>query len=175
MKQVYKTPFLTSLLYDTSRIYKPSNAFIKSPRQDLVKDCSLSTGARLLVLLLTGWSGTGQAIETTRGIVGRHLGRSARTISRYLQQAQEAGYLTIAYTKDLIGYITGLKIYLNFSRIKPPQIKKIAPQSRTNGAWSGMANTNSKYIFKRDNTKQEQDYQTKLNEILARNGLNKLE
>ena len=89
---------------------------------------------RCMLALLVGWAGQEQAIETTRGIIAKHIGRSVRQISRYLAEAVEAGYLTYAYTKDRIGYITGIKIYLNFAALKPQKpIKKSQKNRRKTG------------------------------------------
>ena len=125
MKHFLKTPYLKTLLAPKTAIYKSNKAFIKPIKQDFIKDSRLLPMNRCMLALLVGWAGQEQAIETTRGIIAKHIGRSVRQISRYLAEAVEAGYLTYAYTKDRIGYITGIKIYLNFAALKPQKpIKK---------------------------------------------------
>ena len=73
-----------------------------------------------MLSLIAGWAGTRTpaVIETTQGILGKHLGRSTRQIYRYLQDAMEEGYLLYSYTSNRLGYITGIKIWLNFSAIR---------------------------------------------------------
>ncbi len=150
----------------TENIYKPTNAFIKPIKQNLVKDNSILQGSRLLVMLLTGWSGQEQAIETTQGILANHIGRSTRTIQRYLKELSNIGYLSYCCTKDRIGYITGIKIYLNFNRIKPRLKRKVRPKTAATRAATRMSDTNQKTIIKR---KEEQQFIDKITQIAKRN------
>jgi len=169
MKHVLQTSQIITLLAAETGIYKSTNAFIKPIKQDFMKDNSLLPMCRCMIALLSGWSGQGQSIKTTRGIVGKHIGRSSRQVSRYLKQAVKAGYLSYAYTKDCIGRITGLNIYLNFSRIRPQAIKKKRPQAAENIAMTCKSDTNSKYKYKRENTVAEQQFLDKITAIAARN------
>ena len=86
--------------------------FVKPLKQSFIKNPRLMPMTRLVIALLAGWSGHGQPIETTLGIIGKHVGRSARQVQRYMKDAIEEGYLRIAYTKDRIGRITGLRVHL---------------------------------------------------------------
>ena len=172
MKHVLQSHNILALLAKDTGIYKSTNAFIKPIKQDFMKDNSLLPMCRCMIALLSGWSGQGQAIETTRGILGKHMGRSVRQISRYLTEAVNAGYLTYAYTKDRIGRITGLKIYLNFSRIRPKPFKKKIPKSAETLAMPRKADTNGKYIYKRENTASEQRFLDEIDKITQRNHLN---
>ncbi len=70
-----------------------------------------------MVSLLAGWAGQGIAIETTQGIIARHIGKSVRQVRRMLLDAWREGYLTYSYTKNRIGMITGIKVFLRFPRI----------------------------------------------------------
>jgi len=146
-----------------------NNAFIKSVKQDFVRNPRMMSGTKMMILMLVGWSGQEQAIETTRGIIGKKIGKSASQVSRYLKDAIEEGYLVYAYTKDRIGYITGIKIYLNFSSIRAIYKKK--KKTASSRALPSMANTNSKNIYKRKNSAPEQAYMDKLEAILRRNNL----
>lgn len=148
-----------------------NNAFVKPVKQDFVKNARLMPGTRCMILMLMGWSGKEQALETTIGIIAKHIGRSARQVHRYLQDAIEEGYLYYSRTKDRMGYYTGIKIHLNFSALKPVRTRKTYPQMRRNKDMTSMSDTNSKYIYKRDNTEPESRYLNKLERILERNGL----
>ncbi len=148
-----------------------NNAFIKPVKQDFVKNARLMPGTRCMILMLMGWAGKEQALETTIGIIAKHIGRSARQVHRYLQDAIEEGYLYYSRTKDRMGYYTGIKVHLNFNALKPRYVQKKLPETRGNKDMTLKADTNSKYIYKRDNTKPESLYLDKLDKILERNGL----
>ena len=75
-------------------------------------------GTRCMLALLVGWAGKGRALETTRGAIAKHVGRSVRQVYRYLKDAAREGYLSYAYTKNRLGMITGIKIYLSFDLLK---------------------------------------------------------
>lgn len=181
MKHLLDTPYLrrfTADLYTRPHRGKsaptpviPNEAFVKSVRQNFVKDQNILPMTRIMILNLLGWSGRGQALETTRGIIGKHIGRSARQVSRYLADAVKAGYITYAYTKDRIGYITGLKIYLNFALIRPTPLHKKAKKTGHSRALPSMADTNTNYNYKRKNTQPEQAFLDVLQEISKRNHL----
>ncbi len=152
-------------------IEQGNNAFIKPVKQDFVKNARLMPMTRCMILLLMGWAGQEQSLETTVGIIAKHLKRSRRQVHRYLQDAIEEGYLYYSRTKDRMGYYTGIKLRLNFSALKPRLTKKVAPQSRTNQDVTQMADTNSNYIYKRENTPKEQAYINQLDMILRRNNI----
>ena len=48
-----------------------------------------------MVSLLAGWAGQGTAIETTQGIIARHIGKSVRQVQRMLLDAWREGYLNL--------------------------------------------------------------------------------
>ncbi|MCH9661577.1 MAG: hypothetical protein K0U54_11790 [Bacteroidetes bacterium] len=121
---------------------------------------------RCMVLMLLGWAGKEQALETTIGIIAKHIGRSRRQVHRYLCDAIEEGYLFYSRTKDHMGYYTGIKIHLNFSALKPSQ-KRVKTRRRCD--MTPKAETNSKSIYKRENTEQEQSYMDQLQVIMERN------
>lgn len=148
-----------------------NDAFIKPVKQDFVKNARLMPGTRCMILMLMGWAGKEQALETTIGIIAKHIGRSARQVHRYLQDAIEEGYLYYSRTKDRMGYYTGIKVHLNFSALKPRFVQKKSPEMRRNKDMTPMADTNSKYIYKRNNTPKEQQFLEDLGNILERNGL----
>lgn len=100
---------------------EPSKLFVLPVRQSFVKDSRIMPGTSRLILLLAGWSGRNPDIFTTLGTLGKHLGRSARQIQRYLKDAAEEGYLYFGYRKDRLGYITGLKIRLNPAAVFAPK------------------------------------------------------
>jgi len=110
---------------------------------------------RLMLTLLAGWAGQGGSIETTTGILGKHLGRCRRQVFRYLKDAVEEGYLSYTRTKDRIGRYTGIKIFLNFAAIRFTKFQK--RKKRVQGAQSlavtQKSETNTKHIF---NTKEDE-------------------
>ncbi len=148
-----------------------SNAFVKPVKQDFVRNARLMPGTRCMVLMLLGWAGQEQPIETTIGIIAKKLGRSARQVHRYLQDAIEEGYLFYSRTKDRMGYYTGIKVHLNFSALKPRKSAKTRPKTAVHRGMTQESDTNNKYIYKRQNTADEQAFVNKLNSILKRNHL----
>ena len=105
---------------------------------------------RMMLTLLAGWAGQGGSIETTTGIIGKHLSRCRRQIFRYLQDAVEEGYLSYTRTKDRIGRYTGIKIWLNFSAIRFEATKTTKKKVKTAEMLdvTQKSETNSKYIYK---------------------------
>lgn len=93
------------------------NTFVRPIKQSFVKNPRLMPMTRVMLTLLAGWAGHGGALETTTGIIGKHLSRCRRQVFRYLQDAVEEGYLFYSKTKDRIGRYTGIKITLNFGAI----------------------------------------------------------
>lgn len=153
-------------------IYKPSNAFVRPIKQDMIKNDALKPMTRLMLALLTGWDGAERGtIETTAGIIAKHLGRSVRQVYRLLDDARAAGYIATTKTADRIGYITGLRIRLTYSLIKPPRIEKTRPKNGGFKAMTQTADTNTKRIKIKAESPQEKAYLDKLELILQRNGL----
>jgi len=107
---------------------------------------------RLMLTLLSGWAGNGGTIETTIGIVAKHLGRCRRQVFRYLKDAVEEGYLFYNRTKDRIGRYTGIRVWLNFPAIrfttsrKPKVVRKSAEKLGV----TLKSETNGKHLFNRD-------------------------
>ena len=119
-----------------------SGAYVLPVRQSFVKDARLMPGTRIMLTLLTGWAGRGEPLQTTEGTIAKHLRRSVRQIYRYLKDAAREGYLRYAYTKNRMGLITGLKIYLSFSLLRPDLKRKPRPKP-ANPARTHMADTNT--------------------------------
>ena len=119
-----------------------NGAYVLPLRQSFVRDARLMPGTRTMLALLTGWAGTGRPLETTEGTIGEHLCRSVRQVFRYLQDAAREGYLRYAYTKNRLGMITGLKIYLSFSLLRP-ELKRKPHQTPAKPARTLMADTNT--------------------------------
>jgi len=99
-------------------------SYVLPIKQSFVKDARLMPGTRCMLALLTGWAGKGRGLRTTQNVIGKHLGRSVRQIFRYLKDAAREGYLTYNYTKNRIGAITGINIFLNFDFLRPNLKKK---------------------------------------------------
>lgn len=139
-----------------------TGTFILPLKQSFMKDARLMPGTRCMLALLAGWAGQGRALELTEGTIAKHIGRSVRQVYRYLKDAGREGYLRYCYTKNRIGMITGLKIWLSFDLIRSV---KTRPADKVSGKFSGKLqgnrrnsdqtlmsdiNNNYKYIGKKD-------------------------
>ncbi len=138
----------------------PDNGtFVLPLKQSFIKDVRIMPGTMRMLALLAGWSGRQDkaVIETTQGILGKHLGRSVRQIYRYLKDAMEEGYLLYSYTKNRWGYITGIKIWLNSLAIRRRPTQKKA-RIRRNQDRTFESDTNEKYklIERKDDRLWEQ-------------------
>lgn len=127
-----------------------NNTFVKPIRQCFVKNPRMMPMTRMMLTLLAGWSGAGGSIETTTGIIGKHLSRCRRQVFRYLKDAVEEGYLSYTRTKDRIGRYTGIKLWLNFSAIRFEANKKSNGKQKNAETLdvTQKSETNSKYIYK---------------------------
>ncbi len=112
--------------------------FILPMKQCFMKNRRIMDSTARMVSLLAGWAGQGAAIETTQGIIARHIGKSVRQVQRMLLDAWREGYLTYSYTKDRIGLITGIKIFLKFPRV----LKKKFVKTRRKPDTTFMSDTN---------------------------------
>lgn len=133
-----------------SMIAPPDNdTFVKPILQCFVKNPRLMPMSKIMITLLAGWAGQGTAIETTIGIIGKHISRCRRQVFRYLQDAMEEGYLTYSRTKDKIGRYTGIKIYLNFAAIQFSKGRKPkkSPKTAETLDVTQMSETNDKSIL----------------------------
>ncbi len=148
------------------------NAFVRPVRQSFVTNPRMMPQTRCMILMLMGWAGREQPIETTIGIIAKKLGRSRRQVFRYLHDAIEEGYLFYSRTKDRIGYYTGIKIHLNFMALKPKETRKKSAARQETRDVPYESDTNNKSIYKRDNTDKEQAYLDKIDAIMQRNNLN---
>lgn len=95
-----------------------SGTFVKPVKQCFIKNSRLMPMTRLMLTLLSGWSGDGSPISTTIGIIAKHLDKSRRQVIRYLKDAIEEGYLYYSRTKCRRGLYTGIKIRLNLGAIR---------------------------------------------------------
>ncbi len=148
-----------------------NNAFIKPVKQSFVTNPRMMPQTRCMVLMLVGWAGQEQAIETTIGIIAKKISRSRRQVSRYLQDAIEEGFLFYSRTKNRMGYYTGIKIHLNFLAIKPHKTMAKTIKNRRNKDVTLKSDTNNKHIYKRENTPSEQRFLDKMDNVLRRNNL----
>jgi len=131
---------------------RPRRTFLTAPpdngtyvlplRQSFIKDARLMPGTRVMLALLTGWAGQGGPLQLTEGTIAKHLGRSVRQVFRYLQDAMRAGYLRYAYTKNRLGMITGLKVYLSFPLLRP-DLKRKPRSNPMKPARTLLADTNT--------------------------------
>jgi hypothetical protein len=126
-----------------------NNTFVKPIRQCFVKNPRLMPMTRLMLTLLSGWAGQGDAIKTTIGIIAKHMGRCRRQVFRYLKDAVEEGYLFYNRTKDRIGRYTGIKIWLNFPAIRftTSRNQKKPRETAKNLDVTLKSETNSKSIY----------------------------
>lgn len=130
-----------------------NGSFILPIKQAFIKNRRIMDSTARLIALISGWAGQGAPIETTQGILAQHIGKSVRQVQRMLNDAVREGYLTYAYTKSRIGMITGIKIYLNFQRIR----KQKGTIKRRKPATTKTTDTNGNYILnKKDKGIEEQ-------------------
>lgn len=127
-----------------------NGTFIKPLKQCFVRNPRLMPGTRIMLAILSGWSGHGRAIETTMCSIGKQLSRSRRQIFRYLKDAAEEGYILYSRTKNRLGYITGIKIWLNLAALRHEydhyKHHKQA-EYRRNQAVTQKAHINSNYLL----------------------------
>lgn len=144
----------------------PSRYFLKRPeddgtfvlpvKQSFVKDARLSPGTRCMLMLLVGWAGKGRALELTQARIAKHIGRSVRQVYRYLKEAVREGYLTYNYSKNRMGMITGIKVFLSFDLLRYT-FKKCRNQARTH-----TSDTNT---FLKDSYKMDEELEHKLERL----------
>ncbi len=132
------------------------NTFVKPIKQCFVKNPRLMPMTRLMLTLISGWAGNGGAIETTTGILAKHLGRCRRQVFRYLKDAVEEGYLYYNRTKDRAGRYTGIRLWLNFPAIRFTHFKKPKTERKAAEplAMTLKSETNSKHLY---NNRMEED------------------
>ena len=138
--------------------------FVKPIKQCFIKNPRLSPMTRIMLTLLTGWAGKGGPIETTTGIVGKHLSRCRRQVYRLLKDAEEEGYLYYTRTKDAIGRFTGIKIYLNFGaiRFKTFHRKGELPEKPAPRRGTLKSETNPKVLYNTNNDSELWEHLAKL-------------
>ena len=124
----YASP-IGSHLQRKNNIRPPTDGtFVLPINQSLVKDARMSPGTTRMIILLAGWSGGGRPLDTTLGIIGKHLGRSARQVQRYLRDAAEEGYLYFKKVVNRLGYVIGLRIVLCKASIFASKRKSSTPK-----------------------------------------------
>ena len=143
--------------------------FVLPLKQSFIKDARIMPGTTRLVALLAGWIGNSNkwVIQTTQGILGKHLGRSVRQIYRYLQDAQEEGYLFYSCRKNRLGYITGISIWLNFLAVRRKTRTKTTANS-TKQDRTLKADTKEKSDFKRE---VDPEFRAFIEKVCQRNGI----
>ncbi len=138
-------------------------SYILPLKQSFIKDARLMPGTRCMLALLVGWAGKGRALETTQGVLGKHLGRSIRQVYRYLKDAAREGYLSYNYTKNRIGAITGIKIFLSFDLLRPNLKKK--PKNGANQTRTLVSDTNTLLKDSYNKSKKDVELEKKLDRL----------
>lgn len=128
-----------------------NGTFVLPLKQSFLKDARIMPGTTRMLGLLAGWVGKGNKpfIETTKGIIAKHLGREVRQIYRYLKDAMEEGYLLYSCTKNRMGYITGIKIWLNTLAIRK-STNTTKSKNRRNQDRTQVSDTNEKLILNKE-------------------------
>ncbi len=139
-----------------------TGTFILPMKQSFMKDPRLMPGTKCMLALLVGWAGKGRALELTQARIAKHIGRSVRQVYRYLKDAVREGYLTYNYTKNRLGMITGLKVFLSFDLLRHT-FKKRKNQARTH-----VSDTNP---FHKDLYKKDMEIESKLESLRLAMGL----
>jgi hypothetical protein len=141
------------------------DTFVKPLKQCFIKNPRTMPMTRIMLALIAGWAGSGQSIETTTGIIGKHLGRCRRQVFRYLQDAMEEGYLTYSRTKDRVGRYTGIRIFLNFGAIRFTKFQKIIRRKVAETlAVTHKSETNTKQLL---NTREDPDIRSQLERLAS--------
>lgn len=150
--------------------------FVLPIKQSLVMDPRIAPGTLRMIALLAGWSGGGRPLDTTLGIIGKHLGRSSRQVQRYLRDAAEEGYLYFRKVSNRLGYVIGLRIVLCkaaiFSSRKKRDLQPVygdsGLESRRIPATTQESDTNKNILI---NTLSPDPFERRLIEICERNGI----
>lgn len=148
-----------------------TGSFVKPVKQCFIKNARLSPGTRICLMLLAGWAGQGTTIKTTTCTIAKQLNRSRRQVFRYLQDAMEEGYLLYSKSKDAMGYINGIKIWLNFGAINhsyDQYMHRKQSEYRTKQAVTHQADINCKLFIKKIN---DDEIETALSRIAQSLGL----
>ncbi|MBT8036675.1 MAG: hypothetical protein KJO21_03935 [Verrucomicrobiae bacterium] len=127
-----------------------NGTFILPMKQSFMKNRRIMDSTARMLAMLAGWAGHGQALETTQGIVARHIGKSVRTVQRMLLDAWREGYLTYAYTKNRRGMITGIRVFLRLQRILKEKKPVVSARKRRNPGATPVADTNRNIDIKRE-------------------------
>ena len=130
------------------QLFRPvdDGTFVLPLKQSFIKDPRCMPGTKIMVAMLTGWAGTQQSIVTSMRVIGEHLNRSTRQVYRYLQEAMEEGYLLYCQVKNRLGYITGIKIWINRPAIrrKTRKFGPVAARPRRNPGMTQKSDINEK-------------------------------
>lgn len=176
----YKPHFVTNI--DPSKPKRKNliapednNTFVKPIKQSFMKNPRMMPNTKIMLTLLAGWAGNGDAIETTVGIIGKHLSRCRRQIHRYLQDAVEEGFISYTRRKDKIGRYIGIKIYLNFAAIRFTKFIKSKKQRNPSKPAENIdvtlkADTNSNYYLSYSNTQDDTELWDKLSRLAVAAG-----
>lgn len=127
-----------------------NGTFILPMKQSFMKNRRIMDSTARMLAMLAGWAGHGNALETTQGIVARHIGKSVRTVQRMLHDAWREGYLTYAYTKNRRGMITGIRIFLRLPRILKEKKPVTAARRRRKQGATFVSDTNGNIDIKRE-------------------------
>jgi len=152
-----------------------NNAFVKPIKQSFMKNPRMMPNTKIMLTLLSGWAGKGDAIETTVGVIGKHLTRCRRQIHRYLQDAVEEGFITYTRRKDKIGRYIGIKIYLNFAAIRFTRFVKKQTQNKDVKAAENIdvtlkAETNTKHYLSYNNPQDDTELWDRLSRLATAAG-----
>lgn len=127
-----------------------NGTFILPLKQSFMKDARLMPGTRCMLAMLAGWAGQGAPLELTESTIAKHIGRSVRQVYRYLQDAMREGYLRYFHTKNRMGMITGIKVWLTFDLIR--SVKPKTGKTRRNQGQTHRSDINktNKYTYRKD-------------------------
>ena len=122
--------------------------FVKPLKQVFIKNPRTMPMTRIMLALLSGWAGQGGHVDTTVGVIGKHIGRCRRQVFRYLRDAAEEGLLTYSRTKDRVGRYTGIRVRLNFGAIRYDSSRKPSGgKPAASLAVTLKSETNGKHIY----------------------------
>lgn len=91
---------------------EPSRQYAKGIATAVARDHRLTKGAGDLAILLVALAGRDGFVDLTKGHLAARLGRSERTIQRWLGDLRELGYIGTLQLVNGRGATTGLRIWL---------------------------------------------------------------
>lgn len=102
----------------TNKPPRPTRQYVNPMATEAMRDPRLCMGARALLVLLRARCGKGNVTDATKYALAIQMGRSVRTIQRYVVDLVRFGYVKTAIRTNYKGMFTGLRVWLT-ERVAP--------------------------------------------------------